>query len=241
MLPTRIRLNCMCKRTISNLYSPENLLSQENREKTVSKFVNAQPIRRQSHLPSRKAAVLIPLCIMDGKVSLLYTLRTSNLKSHRGQVSFPGGMQDDSDRSVIETALRETHEELGIDPEFIDVWGTGNQLAAKGKTTVTPVIGCITKKIELNDLKVNRDEVEEAFYVNLEDLINPKFLGYTQFRHAYCMPVFTGGKMRIWGLTGVITYMFLQCLLPSRAYAHRVKQLPMIKVDKNVNDKLYES
>ncbi|KAL3273444.1 hypothetical protein HHI36_014888 [Cryptolaemus montrouzieri] len=231
MFVSRVKTHFICKRAVSTLYSPENVLCQENKEKTVAKFVNMQPIIRQSPLPLRKAAVLIPLCLMDGKVALLYTLRTSSLKSHRGQVSFPGGMQDDSDDSVICTALRETQEELGVDPKSIEIWGTGNQIVAKGKTTVTPVIGYIRRNFQLKDLKLNRDEVEEAFYVNLEDLCNPKCLGHTQFRQKYCMPVFTGGKWKIWGLTGVITYMVLNCLLPSRAYTHRLKQLSPVKVN----------
>ncbi|XP_045478020.1 mitochondrial coenzyme A diphosphatase NUDT8 [Harmonia axyridis] len=232
MLTSRIRINYVCERAVSKFYSPENILSQENREKTTSKFSTMQPIRL-SHFPPRKAAVLVPLCLMDGKMALLYTLRTSKLKNHRGEVSFPGGMIDDSDKDVTEAALRETREELGIVPECVDVWGSGRQLVARGKTTVTPVLGYIKKNFKIKDLKLSRDEVDDAFYVTLEDLCNPKLYRHTQFRQddtTFNMPVFTGGKYRIWGLTAVITYIALHSLLPARAYNHQVKQLQSIRI-----------
>lgn len=225
MLMSRPVRNIANKRNVSTLYSPENVLCQENREKTVAKFVNMQPVRWYPNEPAKKAAVLIPICVIDQKVSLLYTLRASNMKNFRGHVSFPGGMQDNSDKSAVETALRETHEELGINAVDIQIWGIGNKIIAKGKTTVTPVIGQITEPMNLKNLNVNRNEVEEVFSVPLENLCNPKYLRHTQFRQFYCMPVFTGGKLRIWGLTGMITYMFLKCLLPSRAYSHNLRQI----------------
>ncbi|XP_044758409.1 nucleoside diphosphate-linked moiety X motif 8 [Coccinella septempunctata] len=232
MLTSRVGINLICKRAVSKFYSPENVLSQDNKEKTSSKFSTMQPIRL-SHFPPKKAAVLVPLCIMDGKMALLYTLRTSKLKNHRGEVSFPGGMLDDSDKDVTHTALRETQEELGMDPQCVDIWSSGRQLVARGKTTVTPVLGYIKKNFKIKDLKLSRDEVDEAFFVNLEDLCNPKLHGHTQFRQGdmtFDMPVFLAGKYRIWGLTAVITYITLHSLLPSRAYNHQIRQLQPINI-----------
>lgn len=70
----------------SGLYTVENVLNEENLKRTVARFAKLPPVRMQPHAPAKKAAVLIPLCIVDGEVSLLYTLRAANLKSHRGQV-----------------------------------------------------------------------------------------------------------------------------------------------------------
>lgn len=66
------------------------------------------------------------------------------MKSHRGQVSFPGGMQDLNDKSLEKTALRETREELGLPEEDVVVWGCGNNIVTRGDTCVLPVIGNIT-------------------------------------------------------------------------------------------------
>lgn len=214
----------------SSLYAPEFIFSNENVKKTVAKFASLKPIRMIAHQPNKRAGVLIPLCVVDGKVALLYTLRAANLKSHRGQVSFPGGMQDVSDKNLEETALRETEEELGIKEHDIEIWGSGNVIVTKRETCVTPVIGRIKGSFDMDSLKVNPSEVEEVFTVFLEDLCKPENIGYTQFRGGFTsMPVFTGGKLRIWGLTAVMTYRLLSSLLPQKAYCHAIKYITPVK------------
>ncbi|CAB3380157.1 Hypothetical predicted protein [Cloeon dipterum] len=92
--------------------------------------------------PEKKAAVLVPLCLVDGNLSLLYTVRSANLRTNRGEVSFPGGMQDSTDSSLVETALRETEEELGIKSSSIDIWSAANFVPTySGKVAVMPVLG----------------------------------------------------------------------------------------------------
>nr|CAH7717984.1 unnamed protein product [Callosobruchus chinensis] len=210
------------------LYSAKQVFSEENMKMTTAKFASLKPVRMHARQPSKKAAVLIPLCEVDGKVALLYTLRTVHLKSHRGQVSFPGGMQDVEDKTLEETALRETKEELGIEADRINIWGSGNVIITKTSTCVLPVIGRIEGELILDKLQVNRDEVEEVFAVPLDRLCHPDLLGYTQFRGSFSMPVFRGGQQRIWGLTALITYMLLSSLLPQQAYSHRIKYVPPI-------------
>lgn len=210
----------------SSFYAPEYILNKENIKRTIAKFSSLKSIRTSPREPTKKAAVLIPLCIVDGKMSLLYTLRAANLKSHRGQVSFPGGMQDLTDSSLEETALRECHEELGVESADVEVWGCGNNIVTRADTSVTPIVGHISKELILDTLNINHSEVEEVFVVSVEDLCNPKSLGHTQFKGAYSTPVFTGGKRRIWGLTGVITHLFLKSLLPPKAYKHNIHYIP---------------
>ncbi|KAL1497291.1 hypothetical protein ABEB36_008281 [Hypothenemus hampei] len=218
----------------SSLYASENVFSEKNIKKTVAIFSGKKPIKMIPHEPIKRAGVLIPLCFVDGKVALLYTLRAANLKSHRGQVSFPGGMQDITDKNLEETALRETEEELGIPKKDIEVWGSGNVIVTKRETSVTPVIGRIKGDFRVDKLKVNISEVEDVFIVNLEDLCSPQNLGYTQFRGAFAsMPVFNGGKIRIWGLTALLTYRFLDSLLPHQGYSHSIKYLNPVQVYNN--------
>lgn len=219
----------------SSLYVPEVIFSEENIKKTVAKFASLKPIRMIAHQPTKRAGVLIPLCVIDGKVALLYTLRAANLKSHRGQVSFPGGMQDVSDKNLEETALRETEEELGIKESDIEVWGSGDVIVTKRETSVTPVIGRIKGELQLRNLKMNAAEVEDVFTVYLEDLCNPQNIGYTQFRGGFTsMPVFMGGKLRVWGLTAVITYRLLSSLLPQKAYCHTIRYIQPVKTKSHV-------
>ncbi|XP_018566857.1 nucleoside diphosphate-linked moiety X motif 8 [Anoplophora glabripennis] len=213
----------------SSLYSAENIFSEENIKRTIAKFATMKPIRLHTRQPPKKAAVLIPLCEVGNKVSLLYTLRAAHLKSHRGQVSFPGGMQDVTDKSLEETALRETEEELGIGIENIEIWGSGHFIVTRGETSVLPVIGRIKKKLVLENLKINTHEVEEVFTVPLEELCDPSKIGHTQFRGSYSVPVFLGGKRRIWGLTAMITNICLSSLLSHKAYTHKITYIPPIK------------
>ncbi|CAH1108464.1 unnamed protein product [Psylliodes chrysocephalus] len=226
-------MTAMLKRLLSqrnsSMYSADEVFSEENKKRTVEQFSSMKPIRMTSQEPRDKAAVLIPLCEVDGKVSLLYTLRAANLKSHRGQVSFPGGKKDDDDDTLKDAALRETEEELGIQSDNIDVWATGSSIISKRKMTVLPVIGRILNEIKISELNVNYSEVEEVFAVSLEDLCNPAYLRYTQFRSGASLPVFLGGKRRIWGLTGLITNRCLLSLLPPQAYSHKIKFIPHVK------------
>ncbi|CAH1116119.1 unnamed protein product [Phaedon cochleariae] len=232
-IPASITKRCLGQRCFS-FYTAENVFSEENMKRTMAKFASIKPVRIHTHQPAKKAAVLIPLCEVEEKVSLLYTLRASHLKSHRGQVSFPGGMQDVSDRSLEDTALRETKEELGIDPEQIEIWGSGNLIVTKGQTCVMPVIGRIKQDLRLEDLDINPMEVEEVFTIPLEDLCNPAYIGYTQFRNSWSLPVFMGGKRRIWGLTALMTNMCLSSLLPQKAYSHRIKHSQPVKMAKSL-------
>ncbi|XP_060521884.1 mitochondrial coenzyme A diphosphatase NUDT8 [Cylas formicarius] len=219
-----------------SFFSAEYIFSHENIKKTAAKFSSLKPVRMIAHQPAKRAAVLIPLCVIDDKVSLLYTLRAANLKLHRGQVSFPGGMQDVTDKSMEETALRETHEELGINESDVEIWGRGCEIVTRHETGVTPVIGRIKSHFRFGDLKVNPSEVEDVFAVPLEDLCDPERIKYTQFRSGFLsMPVFLGGKRKIWGLTALMTNRFLQSLLPQNAYSHGIKFIPSVKVVKNHN------
>lgn len=212
----------------SSFYSIEHVFDEDNLKKTAERFSNMEPIRLQTHEPFKKAAVLIPMCVVNKKVSLLYTLRAPHLKNHRGQVSFPGGMQDTKDKHLEETALRETEEELGIERKNIRIWGSGKLIVTRGEMCVLPVIGQIKSEVDLDSLIVNRDEVVEVFSVSLEDLCNSRNIGYTQFRNTYSVPVFMGGPRRIWGLTALITYAFLKSLLPTSAYSHRIRYIPSV-------------
>lgn len=144
-------------------------------------------------------------------------------------MSFPGGMLDMKDKSLEHAAIRETHEELGITEEDIEVLGSGNIIVTKFETCVLPVVGRIKNNFNIDKLKVNHHEVDEVFTVSLKKLCDPKSLRYTQFRNTYSAPVFLGGNRKIWGLTAFITHGILKCLLPKRAYNHKIRFVPTVK------------
>jgi 8-oxo-dGTP pyrophosphatase MutT (NUDIX family) len=91
----------------------------------------------------RCAAVLIPLMWCRGEWLVLFTRRTERVESHKGQVSFPGGACDEGETTPEQTALRETHEEIGVHPKDVRVLGRMKSLITISDYRVTPVVGVI--------------------------------------------------------------------------------------------------
>jgi 8-oxo-dGTP pyrophosphatase MutT (NUDIX family) len=91
----------------------------------------------------RCAAVLVPLVHFDGEWHLLFTRRTDRVESHKGQVSFPGGACDDGETTPEQTALREAHEEVGVNPADVTVLGHLSKLITISSFRVTPVVGVL--------------------------------------------------------------------------------------------------
>jgi nudix motif 8 len=120
-----------------------------------------------------------------------------------------GGVMEEDDYHEIETALRETEEEIGISSEFIDVWGAGSQITPSFDTSVVPVIAEI-RNFHPSMLKANPEEVDEIFTISLKRLINPKYVRHTQFRTSsgggYVMPCYLGGPKKFWGMTAVVSH-----------------------------------
>lgn len=102
----------------------------DRRTELIQNLKNMPEIRLNDKPVTKSAAVLIALCEEEnGKVSLMYTLRSSLLKNHTRQVSFPGGLlEEEHDKSYEDCAVRETEEETGVPRECVNVWGTGKLL-----------------------------------------------------------------------------------------------------------------
>jgi 8-oxo-dGTP pyrophosphatase MutT (NUDIX family) len=114
------------------------------------------------------AAVLIPLFDEGGEARVILTVRSDTLRSHRGEVAFPGGRLD-GDEGVVAGALREAHEEAGIDPAAVTVVGTLSSLpTVSSNTLMTPVVGTLERRPAV---AANPGEVERVFDVALADLV----------------------------------------------------------------------
>jgi 8-oxo-dGTP pyrophosphatase MutT (NUDIX family) len=112
----------------------------------------------------KPAAVLIPLLRSDGEWQLLFTRRNAALPEHSGQVSFPGGRSDPGDESPVQTALRETHEEIGLHPNDVRVLGQMRPYRMMTNYLVTPVVGAIPWPYPLRPAQ---DEVSRIFTIPL--------------------------------------------------------------------------
>jgi len=159
----------------------------------------------------KAAAVLMPLIERKEGLTLLYTRRSDRLVSHRGQVAFPGGRFDPRDPHLMAAALRETHEEVGIPPENIEVLGSFRGLRTHSTDIlVTPFVGVVHGSPEL---RPDPKEVAEIFEVPLNALTDPRYRGYhkqSDDRRAARYPAILYAGQVIWGLTYSLTLTFLE-------------------------------
>ncbi len=127
---------------------------------------------------ARKSAVLIPLLLKEGGLpDVLFTLRSETLRSHRGQISFPGGRLDEGE-DAITAAVRELHEETGIAPSEVTVLGTlSNLYIPPSNSSVTPVVGVVQRPTEY---RISEAEVREIFDVPLTRFLDPTFVSSHQ-------------------------------------------------------------
>lgn len=154
----------------------------------------------------KRAAVLVPLVARDGALHVLLTQRTDNLTNHAGQISFPGGRSEEFDSSPIETALRETEEEISLARRHIDIVGVLPEHVTGTGYRVTPVVGIVAPPFEL---AADPNEVAEIFEVPLAflmDGMNHQRLSYELpegkgRRHFYAMPF---ERYFIWGATAAM-------------------------------------
>jgi len=164
-------------------------------------------LRPPTQTAAVEAAVLLPIILRD-EPTILFTQRTENLARHSGQVSFPGGRSEASDLSPLETALRETHEETGIDASFVSVAGYLPRYRTGTGFDISPVVGVLSHGFILAP---DPREVAEAFEAPLSFFLDPanrrretRVWGGRE-RSFY---VFTPQGRTIWGATAAILVDF---------------------------------
>lgn len=167
------------------------------------------PSRRRPQGSSKlaPAAVLVPVFFKEGNPYLLFTQRTRGVRYHSGQISFPGGTPQPGDKSLLDTALRESREEIGLEPD--DVWVLGeleNTVATITGFLITPFVGVIPYPYSF---KPNPEEVEELLEVPLSALLDK-----ANFREEKKDPPYYysyNGKV-IWGATASIVKQLLDLI-----------------------------
>ena len=162
--------------------------------------------------PLPKAAVLIPVT-NHSQPEIILTRRASHMSTHSGEVAFPGGKQDDTDNSLIDTALRESQEEIGLMPEDVQVIGQVETVISRFGIEVTPIVGVVEASTELT---ANAAELDRIFRVPLQFFLDKQNLKYDSLKDqglAYQMPSFQYQEYRIWGLTAMMLVDFLNVTL----------------------------
>lgn len=158
------------------------------------------------------AAVLLPVIPREEGATLLMTVRSSDMPSHAGQISFPGGKANPEDKDRIATALREAHEEVNIPPAAVDVIGELGVHQGGLGFSVTPVIGLVDPA---TDFQPCPREVEEIFEVPLAFIADLRNHIVEQREHQgvkYNMFAAPYGRYHIWGLTAGILRTLAEAL-----------------------------
>jgi 8-oxo-dGTP pyrophosphatase MutT (NUDIX family) len=161
-------------------------------------------LRPPSDRPLRPAAVLVPVWLGPGGAALILTKRASHLQHHPGQIAFPGGKVDATDAGPQAAALREAHEEIGLDPSSVEVLGALPVHETVTGFAVTPFVGLVRGQF---DPVPEAGEVEEVFTVPLSHVLTParfaverrRWMGVE--RRYYAVPY---GPYYIWGATARI-------------------------------------
>lgn len=150
------------------------------------------------------ASVLVPIVAHPGGLTVLFTLRTAQLRAHSGQVSFPGGRAEQGDPTPEFTALREAQEEIGLAAQRVEIVARLPDYFTRTGFRVTPVVGLLAPPLELSP---DRREVEEVFEVPLAFLLDPdnqqrhfRMLGDVR-RDYFAIPY---AERYIWGATAAM-------------------------------------
>src|SRR5215470_8471219 len=184
----------------------------------IATILQGREPKNLSHPSHRLAAVLMPLQEREDGDYLILTKRAEDLNYHRGQVAFAGGRVDAGDHGELEAALRESHEEIGIDPSHVRVLGRLDQVTAAADFVVTPSVGIVPAPYEF---RLNPVETAAVFSVPIVALLEPKRVTIADHLSSHGEPVyhFYFDGWDIWGATARIIVQFLELV-----YGYRIKR-----------------
>jgi 8-oxo-dGTP pyrophosphatase MutT (NUDIX family) len=171
----------------------------------VERLLAAAPVDRRVQTDGLiPAAVLVPLYVVAGELWVLLTRRARSLPAHGGQYSFPGGVREESDGDEVATALREAHEEIGLDPSLVVVLGHLNDVLTPTGFLISPIVGAIPYPLTVGPTS---EEVDAVMPVPFTYLANPEAVEERELEIGgvrVVSPVYHYRSHRIWGATARI-------------------------------------
>lgn len=159
----------------------------------------------------RRAAVLVPLYVDAGQLWVLLTRRSDEVPHHRGQVAFPGGALELGE-SHWEAALRETREEIGVEPKTILPLGVLDEASTPSGFHIVPCVGAVAFPVET---RIHQAEIAEVFAIPLVAFADPQLVEQRRVEIDGVpreITVFHVGRHRIWGLTARILFNLMERL-----------------------------
>ncbi|KRZ87683.1 Nudix hydrolase 3, partial [Trichinella sp. T8] len=162
---------------------PADIFGPVNRQRCMERLASISSVCNVELSEKVRWAVLVPLAVVDNVPSILVTVRSSRMSIHRGQISFPGGRVESSDASIIDAALREAYEEIGLSKEDVETWFAMNfQRTVISDGLVAPIICTVSSSVNVHELCINEDEVESLLVVPISEICNSRNQSYTRFR-----------------------------------------------------------
>jgi len=192
----------------------ETGLCEEDFIDQIRKTLSSRRRRVIEHPPYSHAAVLVPVFKKGERCHLLFTKRSNQVRNHKGEISFPGGVVDEEDLELINTALREAQEEIGLEKDDVQIVGILDDIVTVTHFIVTPIVGFFPYPYPF---KVSEVEIAELIEVPLASLLDENSFSERE--------IFRGGQNEIvyayqyenhiiWGATARILKQFLD-LIPS--------------------------
>jgi 8-oxo-dGTP pyrophosphatase MutT (NUDIX family) len=160
---------------------------------------------------SIRASVLIPIFEHDGDLRILLTKRSTTVTYHKGEISFPGGMYEETDRDAERTALRESVEEIGLREEDVEIVGRLDDMRTVTGFVITPYVGLIPYPYQF---RLNPDEVEHLIYLPFPFLMKCEMEAEStehQGRIVQVPAIYYEGE-RIWGATCKLLFQLRRIL-----------------------------
>lgn len=179
----------------------------------LKEFLSSRQKQHITETTLKPSAVLVPLFYTQGQYHILFTRRTEKVKDHKGQISFPGGAYEKGDRTLLETALRETAEEIGLKSRDVEVLGELDDTPSlTSKYAISPFVGLIPWPYKF---EANYDETDEIIKVPISALLDNKC-------HYEETETYDGKRVNtyfyryqgrvIWGATGRILHQLLEII-----------------------------
>uniref|UniRef100_A0A0K0EIZ4 Nudix hydrolase domain-containing protein n=1 Tax=Strongyloides stercoralis TaxID=6248 RepID=A0A0K0EIZ4_STRER len=214
---------------IKQFTSISQILKQEEEDTsnptTLRRFPDGD-IRRKSG----DCSVLVPLVDIGNKTHLIYTQRSMSMRTHKGQICFPGGRLDSNETWEM-AALREAEEEINLKSHDIDVWTPMKPIADRSmRDTITPIVGQVINPDAIKNFHSVTEEVDVVIAVPIVELVTNHDYTFLNFKVALKIPYYESeffkvlyskqdnytrpDSYRIWGITGVITHQFLLYFAP---------------------------
>jgi len=180
----------------------------------IRKILSSRKRRVIEHPPFSHAAVLVPLFKKDDSCHLLFTKRSEQVKHHKGEISFPGGVVDEEDKELVSTALREAFEEIGLKENDVQIIGVLDDIVTTTEFIVTPIVGLFPYPYPF---KVSEVEIAELIEVPLSFLLAEENLSEREFSRGDQKEIiyfYQYGNHTIWGATARILKQFLDIISP---------------------------